>query len=370
MKIITILLVSIFLSSPFFGHSQFRFSETIQNSKAATDTQASLFFIDFWATWCGPCVYASEYLSVLQKQYPDRFYVVSLSQENPEVVKRFLNKRPTDLAVSIDYEGETFQTNNTKVLPYGLLVDINGKILWKGSPTDFKKEDLDFHLSQHSKQKEVHKVFKIQKLKEEVFEEDYIPAEDFELKLLRKTNYENLEMSSIGDYMLYKGTLKSIIAKEKKILESQLQIAPALNKNYQIYIKKGTNGLLSILDELKLDLYHTETTGEVFLFDISNITYWDTQQIDWGKNTAEYLIDDTQIQGDNVTFEEVMYQLSLILNLPIVTTGADADKEKHDWLIHHRFYNLMLTDLEDTYGIKASKTKERFKTYSIKKKTP
>ncbi|MCK8481562.1 TlpA family protein disulfide reductase [Psychroserpens algicola] len=364
------LLILICFGISSFSYGQIRFSETIQTSKTATNTEASLFFIDFWATWCKPCVYASEYLGVLQKQYPDRFYVVSLSEENPDVVKRFLKKHPTDLAVSIDYKGETFKANNTRTLPYGLLINANGTVLWKGSPTDFKKTDLERYLRQNTKIKEVNKVLKVQKIKEEVFKADYMPSDDFEIKQLKNETFETLVSSSRGDYIVYKGDLKSIIAKEKKILQSQVQIAPTLNKTYEVYIKKGSNGLFPILEELKLDIFHSEIQGEVLMLDISNMIYWDTHQIDWGENTAEYLIDDTQIQADNVTFEDVMFQLASVLNLPIATKGAEADLDKHDWQIHHRFYNLMQTNLEDAYGIKATKEKGRFKTYMIRKKTP
>lgn len=359
-----------FICLPLLSNGQIRFSETVQVSKTATDTEASLFFIDFWATWCKPCVYASEYLGVLQKQYPDRFYVVSLSEENPDIVKRFLKKNPTNLAVSIDYKGETFRANNTRTLPYGLLVNANGTVLWKGSPTDFKQADLERYLRQNTKKRNVNKVLKVQRVKEEVFKADYIPSADFEIKQLKKETFETLETNTRGDYIQYKGDLKSIIAKEQRILKSQLLIAPELNKTYEVYVKKGRNALFSILDELKLDLFHSETKGDVLMLDISNIMYWDTQQIDWGKNTAEYLIDDTQIQGDNVTFKDVMYQLASVLNLPVVTKGAEVDTNKHDWQIHHRFYNLMQTNLEDTYGIKVSKEKGSFKKYTIRKKTP
>ncbi|WP_460218398.1 TlpA family protein disulfide reductase [Psychroserpens sp. MEBiC05023] len=370
MKLIKIFSVVCCMTLPFFSSGQIRFSETIQTSKTATDTEASLFFIDFWATWCKPCVYASEYLGVLQKQYPDRFYVVSLSEENPDVVKRFLKKNPTDLAVSIDYKGETFKANNTRTLPHGILVNANGTILWKGSPTDFKQSHLERYLRQNSKQRDVSKVLKVQKIKEEVFKADYKPSADFEIKRLKNESFENLVTNSRGDYIQYKGSLKSILAREQRILESQVQIAPELNKTYEVYVKKGTSALFPILDYLKFDLFHTEVKGEVLMLDVSNINYWDTNQIDWGQNTAEFLIDDTQIQADNVSFKDVMFQLATVLNLPVITKGGEVDEDKHDWQIHHRFYNLMLTDLEDTYGIKVSKEKGSYKKYSIRKKTP
>nr|WP_321244436.1 TlpA disulfide reductase family protein [uncultured Psychroserpens sp.] len=354
---------------PFIGNGQIRFSETIQTSKTATDTEASLFFVDFWATWCGPCVYASEYLGVLQKQYPDNFYVISLSEENPDIVKRFLKKNPTDLAVSIDYKGETFKANNTRVLPYGLLINANGTVLWKGSPTDFKKSDLIKYLRQNTRTKEVSKVIKVQRIKQEVFKADYIPTADFEMKQLKGETYETLVRNSIGGYIQYKGYLKNIIAREHNILLSQVKLESDLNKTYEVFIKKGVSATFQILDELKLDLFHTQSKGDVLMIDISNINYWDTNQIDWGKDTAEYLIDDSQIQADNVAFKDVMYQLASVLSLPLVTKGGEPDEDLHDWQIHHRFYNLMQSNMLDTYGISVSKEPGSFKVYSIRKKT-
>jgi thiol-disulfide isomerase/thioredoxin len=362
------LILICFVVFPFIGNGQIRFSETIQTSKTATDTEASLFFVDFWATWCGPCVYASEYLGVLQKQYPDNFYVISLSEENPDIVKRFLKKNPTDLAVSIDYKGETFKDNNTRVLPYGLLINANGTVLWKGSPTDFKKADLVKYLRQNTRTKEVSKVFKVQKIKQEVFKADYKPSSDFEMKLLKGQIFDNLIMDNLNGYTHYKGYLKDIIAKEHNILLTQVNLEPSLNKTYEVYVKKGTSATFQILEELKLDLFHTQSKGDVLMIDISDINYWDMNQIDWGKDTAEYLIDDSQIQGDNVSFKSVMFQLASVLNLPAVIKGGEPDTDLHDWQIHHRFYNLMQSNMLDTYGIKVSKEAGSFKVYTIRKK--
>lgn len=369
MNLIKSLVIVFLLSWTYSGYGQIRFSETIQTSKTATNTEASLFFIDFWATWCGPCVYAGEYLSVLQKQYPDRLYIVSLSEENPDIVKRFLKKKPTELAVSIDYNGETFDANNTRTLPYGLLINADGKVLWKGNPTDFKRADLERFMRLNTKMKDIGNVIKVEEIKE-VYEADYMPNLDVEIKPLENESYDMLVKNDKGNYIQYKGYLKSIIAKEYKILEQQVQIAPELNKTYEVYVKKGVQATSSILEDLKLDLYHTETNGEVLQLDISNIKYWDTQQIDWGKDAAEYLIGDSQIQADNVTFKDVTFELASVLSLPVTTTGGEADDNKHDWLIHYRFYNLMQSDLEDTYGIKASKEMGDFKIYTIRKKTP
>ena len=356
------------LGTSFLTHGQIRFSETVQLSKTARDIEANLFFVDFWATWCKPCVYASEYLGVLQKQYPDDFYVISLSEENPDIVKRFLKRNPTDLAVSIDYKGETFKAFNTRVLPYGVLLNASGKVLWKGSPTDFKQSDIERYLRQNTKRRPVDKVIKVQAIKQEVFEADYTPVSDFEMKAIKRQSYEDLFFDTVGGFKHYKGSLKAIIAREHRVLLRQVTLDPKLNKTYEVYVKKGTNATFQILEALQLDLYHTERKGDVLALDISNISYWDTSQINWGEGTAEYLIDDSQIQGNDVSFDAILFQLSSVLDLPTMVTGGTPDTALHDWQIHHKFFNLMQSNLLDVYGVNITKDSGSYRAYTLKER--
>jgi thiol-disulfide isomerase/thioredoxin len=133
------LLIIICILTAFYSYSQIKVSEFLQKSKIASPDNNKLYFVDFWATWCVPCITAKEHLKVLQRQFPDDFYVVSLSSENPVKVERFLEKKPNDLAVVIDYNKETFGKYNVNVLPAGVLFNAKGKVLWEGGAPDVKK---------------------------------------------------------------------------------------------------------------------------------------------------------------------------------------------------------------------------------------
>jgi len=154
-------LLSFCLLISFFSRSQERISEVIQQSKTASQKDNSLYFIDFWATWCAPCITVSKYLEVLQKQYPNRLYIVSLSQESPDVINQFFKKHKTDLAVALDYEGETFKKYNVHSLPYGVLLNASGDVLWEGHPANFKSYHVNKFSRNNTKKTAFKNMFKV-----------------------------------------------------------------------------------------------------------------------------------------------------------------------------------------------------------------
>jgi len=312
-------------------------------------------------------------MKVLQNQFPNDFYVVSLSSENPLKVERFLSKKPNDLAVAIDYNKETFSKYNVRVLPDGVLFNAEGKVLWQGGAPDLKKETVSKFLRQQTKRSSVQSFFNIIADIEEINEE-YKPSEDLEIKKLDK-KLSDLELIDNVHYLKLNGPLNSIIGYLAKIYKNQIQLDEDLNASYEIYFKKpfNTNENLAykLITSLGFEVNRTYDEGEGIRFTVEEPKFWDTNQIDWGKGNAKYLIGDTQIQGDNVSLRDIAYQLAYILDMPVILQNdSELNFELHDWDFHYKFFQLMQTDLEDNYGIKAEKTTVTFPIYNIQKKAP
>lgn len=53
-----------------------------------------VYVIDFWATWCGPCLRTIPHLSALQSQYADRVTVVGITDETEREIRGFLQRQP------------------------------------------------------------------------------------------------------------------------------------------------------------------------------------------------------------------------------------------------------------------------------------
>lgn len=94
-------------------------------SSAAFDQKAVV--LEFWATWCGPCVAEIPHLNELAEQFKDKPVVfLSLTDENADVISAFLKKRPMAGWIGIDKAGETFKNFEIEARPQTVLIDAHG----------------------------------------------------------------------------------------------------------------------------------------------------------------------------------------------------------------------------------------------------
>ena len=74
---------------------EFSFLTLTENNLAETsltDYEGSIVVLNFWATWCAPCVKEMPDLSKLAETYPDDVVVVCVSDETEQEVRPFLNR--------------------------------------------------------------------------------------------------------------------------------------------------------------------------------------------------------------------------------------------------------------------------------------
>ncbi len=355
------------------GKAQIQISERIQKSSVASENDVSLYFIDFWATWCGPCINASKYLTVLQQQYPNDLHIVSLSQENGTIVKNFLKKHKLQLTAAIDNEGETFKKYNIHSLPYGVLLNANGAKIWEGHPADLKAYDVKKYLKRYQTRANFEDFFKVLSFETPV-EEVYSPKKDFEFVELFEVLNEGLQINEDGEFVELKGRLGEILAYGWKINVNQIEIPDTYNKYYKFYAKKNSRSYRNlpeiIVKRLKLKTKTKKILGDVYALNMKSANLWDTFQIDWEDNPTRYLIGDADIKADNVSVNDMAYTLGKVLEKPVIVVGLIDTEKLHDWDIHYKYYDLMVSSLYDNYGIKLQKDKTEFTNYIITKKAP
>jgi cytochrome c biogenesis protein CcmG/thiol:disulfide interchange protein DsbE len=89
--------------------------------------------IDFWATWCKPCVKELPHLHDLYLKYRDRgFQVVAISEDSPRSlskVKSFVAGNRYEFLVLLDENSTVQRKFNFRALPYTVLLDRDGHVI-------------------------------------------------------------------------------------------------------------------------------------------------------------------------------------------------------------------------------------------------
>lgn len=102
---------------------------------AAADFDGRAVLLNFWATWCQPCVEEMPMLSSLQRDHADRgLRVVGIAVDEPERARSFANSLGLDYLLLYGL-GEAMLIarqygNASGMLPYSVLIDAGGIVRW------------------------------------------------------------------------------------------------------------------------------------------------------------------------------------------------------------------------------------------------
>lgn len=86
--------------------------------------------LDFWATWCGPCVRALPILSDVSSAFRDKgvvFYAVN-QQEEADAVKKFLESRKLSVTVAMDAKADVAKLYRVTGIPQTVIIDKEGNV--------------------------------------------------------------------------------------------------------------------------------------------------------------------------------------------------------------------------------------------------
>lgn len=90
--------------------------------------------LNFWATWCPPCVWEMPSLQGLADHFSAqdlKVIAVSVDEQGWPVINSFLQTVPLDFTIVLDPTGEVASQYGTYQLPETYLLDANGKVLQK-----------------------------------------------------------------------------------------------------------------------------------------------------------------------------------------------------------------------------------------------
>ncbi len=108
----------------------------ISDGMSLEDTKGKVMIIDFWATWCGPCIAAAPKLADLQEKHEDDLIVVGVSglREDQNTVESFIAEHKEPFLQLYDEDMQVFREFKSTGIPLVLVVSTDGVIRWMGNP--------------------------------------------------------------------------------------------------------------------------------------------------------------------------------------------------------------------------------------------
>lgn len=99
------------------------------------DYKGKVILLNFWATWCPPCIKEMPSMQRLRDSFTDQpFEIVAINTgDDPTSVSSFLLELETELTfpILLDEQGKSYQHFGIRGLPMTLIFDRNGEMVEK-----------------------------------------------------------------------------------------------------------------------------------------------------------------------------------------------------------------------------------------------
>jgi thiol-disulfide isomerase/thioredoxin len=100
--------------------------------------------LEFWATWCGPCIAAIPHLNELADRFKDKpVQFIAITAEDEQVAGPFLKKKPIHAWVGLDTDKLMSKAYGIEAIPHTVVVDREGKIAAVTHPTMLTEQHLE-----------------------------------------------------------------------------------------------------------------------------------------------------------------------------------------------------------------------------------
>jgi thiol-disulfide isomerase/thioredoxin len=117
----------------------------IQNVPKSKDLKGKFIIIDFWATWCAPCLESVPHMNDLVDKYKSRKDLVflAITDENAEKVNRMLKRVHFSSIVVADTSRKTSKDYKATSIPMCVVIDDKNQIQWVGHAAKLTKETIE-----------------------------------------------------------------------------------------------------------------------------------------------------------------------------------------------------------------------------------
>lgn len=121
----------------------------VQGESVEGFDKGQVYVVDFWATWCGPCIAAMPHLTKVQKEHPESVTVIAMNvwekddmdlSERVDHVKAKVSGLGEKMDVRVAIDGERamekswMRASASSGIPRTFIIDQGGRVAWIGHP--------------------------------------------------------------------------------------------------------------------------------------------------------------------------------------------------------------------------------------------
>lgn len=262
----------------------------IQNQPINIFLKDKFIVIDFWATWCAPCLASMSHMNNLveENKTKNNLVFLAMSDEVKEKISPVLLRVSFKASVITDTTHVTQDNFGIASIPNCIILDDKGFVQWTGNPKELTNDIIQDILAQKSldtvnKGKNTSRNFSKQydSLSQEyrkVFTNDSI-KEYFSLGPFLSEGYGSMYSRNFTDYLrkVEIGVkLRDIISEQASISGSQISLPPDIDSIYVSYCYKSEKRiksedvLRSILTTANLTYNKKDSIQKVFLLEVKD----------------------------------------------------------------------------------------------------
>ena len=106
-----------------------KYLQAPEGEKSLSALKGKVVVLEFWATWCAPCVAEIPHLNQLSEEFRDKqVQFISVTDEDEDVIAPFLKRQEMKSWIGLDTDRSAFEAYGVRGIPRTFLIDQKGTI--------------------------------------------------------------------------------------------------------------------------------------------------------------------------------------------------------------------------------------------------
>ena len=115
----------------------------LEKINSVEELKGKVIMLEFWATWCVPCIKAFPHINELKSKFKDSdFEIIAITYETEEEVQKLLKKYALDTWIGINKDKSLFSEYAVSGIPQTFLIDKSGIIVKRLRPWEVTEDKI------------------------------------------------------------------------------------------------------------------------------------------------------------------------------------------------------------------------------------